>query len=75
MINNQSAQCSMSMHLIRLLILECLKFNIAFKASHIPGVKNELADALSRFQMQRFKALAPQAKLEINPLSTLSQVW
>ena len=34
-------------------------FNLTFK--HIPGSKNEIANAISRFQEQRFRALAPDA--------------
>ena len=41
------------------LVLVCLKHNILFKAKHISGFKNTLADALSRLQIERFKKLAP----------------
>jgi hypothetical protein len=34
---------------------------IQVRAKHISGVQNELADCLSRFQMDRFKKLAPMA--------------
>ena len=36
-------------------------FTLAFK--HISGSKNEIADALSRFQEERFRTLAPDAKM------------
>ena len=35
--------------------------NFIVHAEHIPGVKNTKADALSRFQMQKFQHLAPRA--------------
>ena len=36
------------------LVLVCLKHNILFKAKHISGFKNTLADALSRLQDRTF---------------------
>ena len=43
----------------RKLVSICLHHNILFKAKHIPGVRNQLADALSRLQVQTFRQLAP----------------
>ena len=36
----------------------CLHYNIVFKAKHIPGVRNKLADSLSRLQVHTFKQLS-----------------
>ena len=44
---------------VRKLVLVCLSNNIVFKAKHIPGLCNTLADALFRLQLQTFKQLAP----------------
>ena len=49
------------MDLVRRLVLLSMQHNFVFRARHVPGVSNEIADALSRFQMQRFQALAPDA--------------
>jgi hypothetical protein len=38
-----------------------MRSNIQVRAMHISGVQNELADCLSRFQMDRFQKLAPMA--------------
>ena len=38
-----------------------MKHNFLVRARHVPGVHNEIADALSRFQVQRFRELAPGA--------------
>ena len=57
-INKQSCRDKMLMVFVRKLVLVCLE-NILFKAKHIAGVKNKLADCLSRFQVQTFKQLAP----------------
>ena len=48
------------MHLLRMLVALCLNHNIVFKAFHIAGKRNAIADALSRLQIKRFKELAPK---------------
>ena len=58
-INKQSCRDKDLMVFVRKLVLVCLSHNIVFKAKHIPGVQNKLADALSRLQLQTFKQLAP----------------
>ena len=57
-INKQSCRNKNLMFLVHRLVLVCLERNI-FKAKHIPGVHNVLADALSRLKLQTFKQLAP----------------
>ena len=42
-----------------LTVAACGNFNVTLK--HITGIDNCIADALSRFQEQRFRALAPLA--------------
>ena len=61
------------MSLIRALFLFAAKndFSISFK--HIFGHYNAIADALSRFQVPRFRALAPYAKQL--PTTIPPQVW
>lgn len=61
-INKQSSKCPRIMGLVRFFVLQCLKSNVAFKAHHIPGKDNTIADALSRFQMPRFREAAPHAE-------------
>ena len=48
MLNNQTSKSSSVMKLLRPLVLLLLKSNIRFRAVHIPGVENSLADLLSR---------------------------
>ena len=74
-VNKQSSPCRRIMHLLRLLVLQCLKHNVCFRAVHVPGVFNDIADSLSRFQMSRFRSLAPQADPFSTPLPPLPQVW
>ena len=47
------------MDLVRFLVLISMKHNFLVRARHVPGVNNEIADALSRFQVQRFRELTP----------------
>ena len=49
------------MDLIGAITLQTLQFIFAFTATHIPGLDNSIADSLSRFQMDRFRTMAPSA--------------
>ena len=52
------------MSLVRPIVLYTMRYVIQFKAKHIEGTTNQLADSLSRFQDERFRALVPDAELE-----------
>ena len=58
-INKQSCKDKTLMIFVRKMVTICLKQNIVFKAKHVPGVDNKLADALSRLQVQQFRLLSP----------------
>ena len=60
-INNGSSKKTDLMILMRTLFYICAKYNIECSASHIAGVRNGIADALSRRQLVRFRLLAPNA--------------
>ena len=49
------------MDLVRFLVLISMKHNFFVRARHVAGVNNGIADALSRFQEQRFRQLASHA--------------
>ena len=51
----------------------CAKNNISLFAEHVPGVDNEMADALSRLQEKRFARLHPTARKTSTPV--LRSVW
>ena len=51
-------------HLCRKLFFLAAKNNCTVCLKHIPGSKNEIADALSRKQVSRFRTLAPDAEEE-----------
>ena len=60
-VNTKKAKCPQLMRLIRKLTLITMSCNCYLKAQHIPGLSNEIADSLSRFQVPRFRRLAPWA--------------
>ena len=60
-INKQTAKDTKLLSLLRTL-------NILFRARHIKGARNVLADSLSRLQVEKFKALAPGLNPEPTPL-------
>lgn len=59
-INKQSCKDKHLMFYVRKLVFVCLQHNIMFKAKHVKGIHNGLADSLSRLQMHRFLQLAPK---------------
>lgn len=58
-INKQTCKEKGLMKLIRRLVLGALTHNILFKAKHIAGKSNKLADHLSRFKFQEVFQIAP----------------
>ena len=58
-INKNSCRDPLLMSFVRKLVLSCLTHNILFRACHVPGIHNNLADSLSSLQIQRFQQLAP----------------
>ena len=52
------------MSLVRPIVLYTMRYGIQFKAKHIEGRQNQIADSLSRFQDERFRALVPDAQVE-----------
>lgn len=58
-INKTSSKDKTIMKLVRRLVISCLQNNIFFKAKHVPGKFNVLADRLSRLEFQEALTLAP----------------
>ena len=54
MVNHTTSGCKNCMVLIRILVLHCMKLNLRVFAKHVSSKDNFLADALSRFQMDKF---------------------
>ena len=57
-INKQTCKDRVLMAFVRKLVSICLHHNIFFKAKHTHGVRNRLAEALSRLQVQTFRHFA-----------------
>ena len=58
-INKKSCKDKTLMSLLRRLVVSALRNNIMFRAKHIQGKTNVVADHLSRFQFQKAKLIAP----------------
>ena len=58
-----TSKCPQIMNLVRSLFYICEQFNIECSAEHIPGLKNEIADALSRLELSKFLLLVPHANI------------
>jgi hypothetical protein len=67
-LNTMTSKSPLILSLVRILTMQCLRHNCLIKASHIAGSKNNIADALSRFQNQKFRELAPQADTTMTPM-------
>ena len=61
-INKQSCKSKRVMELIRHFVFRLMLHSVIFKADHIAGMDNDIADSLSRKQWQRFRMLAPGAQ-------------
>lgn len=68
-IKNLSATFTTGINLLWVLMLKCLENNKWLKATHVLGVMNGIADARSRFQLDRFRQLA---QCGYNPFPRLS---
>ena len=60
-LNQKTSKSPKIMDLLRPIVLCTLQHNFTFTATHVRGLDNSIADSLSRFQMDRFKHLAPLA--------------
>ena len=67
-VNSKRSRIPRVMDLLRHLTLLTLKHNFYVRVKHIEGKKNLVADALSRFQMDRFHVLAPHANQCASPV-------
>ncbi|KAJ1208282.1 hypothetical protein NDU88_003668 [Pleurodeles waltl] len=71
--NSQRARHEKVLKLLRVFLLKCLKCNVIFKAKYVPGVNNDVADALFRFQWQRFRGLAPG--VDVLKMAVPGELW
>ena len=67
-LNSMTSKNDRVMVILRMITLLCLEFNLLIKARHVPGANNGICDSISRFQMDRFRKLAPLARELPEPL-------
>ena len=60
------------MILVRLLYFCATHYNINVMITHITSTNNSIADAISHFQMNRFRSLGPTANPHTGPLPCLA---
>ena len=53
---------------LRYLTMLAIRHSFSFTASSVPGKDNQVADALSRFQFERFGCLVPHADATPSPI-------
>ena len=58
-INKHSSKDSNLMKLMRRFMVNVLKYNIVFKAQHVPGLSNIPADLISRLHIKQFHEKFP----------------
>ena len=68
MLNSRTSKIPSLMQLLRNLLLSAARYSFSFSAQHIPGVFNQIADALSRFRWQEFRQLVPGAQPTPTPI-------
>ena len=72
-LNSLSTKDTSMLHFMRCLHFFCAHFDVKLRATHIPGVLNDIADVISRNHMQIFRRLRPSALL--NPTPIPSPLW
>lgn len=74
MVNNLTSSCIQCMKLIRFLTLDNLKNDRRVFVRHVWGKNNQLSDALSRQDLNRFFRLAPST-MNLFPDKVSNQLW
>ena len=61
-LSSRTSKVPVLMHLLCDLLLSVAGRGFTFTAVHVPGVQNKIADAISHFNWQEFRRLAPEAQ-------------
>lgn len=75
MVNQASSNCPRCMHLIRHITEVSMRDNNRFFLRHIPGKRNQIADKLSRLDLQGFRQLVPRNKIVEPPEAMPAELW
>ena len=73
-INKGRSKVPLIMKFIRKLTWTAATHNFIIHAEHVPGCINSVADALSRFQMKKFRQLVPKADQHPTPHPPMQQL-
>ena len=73
-VNPMTSKCKNSLHLLRLLALNNLRFNRRIKIKYVESERNVLADALSRAKYDEFWDHAP-SYMQKKPSKLPDQIW
>ena len=63
------------MVLIRLIVLEGLRWNVRIFARHVRTDENDIADSLRRLQWCRFKCLTKDMNMDVEPTQIPDEIW
>ena len=77
MINSTSSTCCNCMSLIRIIVLQCMFFNVKLTVKHVLGVKNIFADFLSPHKYKEFWKFARSkgVKFDKRPRTIPEELW
>ena len=73
-LNKGRSKTSIINKLMRMLTWLAAKYNFTVHAEHVPGKLNDIADAISQFQMKKFRRLAPDTDLHPTPCPQLQEL-
>ena len=73
-LNKGRSKTSIINKLMKMLTWLAAKYNFTVHAEHVPGKLNGIADAISRFQMKKFRRLAPDTDLHPTPCPQLQEL-
>ena len=69
--NKESTHCRELMTLMRTFYFCAARYTMHIMITHIIGTNSCIADAISRFQIDRFRSLAPHANPHADPILAL----
>ena len=70
MVNNTTSKCPQCMVLLRIIVLECMIWNVKLSADHVRTADNKFADLLSRLKYKEFRCLARKQNIKFSRLNT-----
>ena len=73
-INKGRSKIASNMKLMRTLTYQSAMYGFVIHAQHIAGVDNGLADSISRYQMSKFRTMAPEANLRPTPCLSAAEI-